>query len=488
MHDISPCRIAVFLLTLWAVAGACGATVFLADVDSADPFSSQEFRWLDAGGVAYAASYRDSYTYDRARVVVEHDAAGPVFRGRLVAENLKPNFAYQIKLRAAPGTAAVEPLGAVGRYWREEWIAGEWDRGANLNEKGDGYSPTPNDWFYLVTRDIPNATSPTGLRFRYSTYLLLDYFITDERGAAQVEFELTSSYHVLWRPDQRLRTPLDGPLREGDLVVREESPAYDQSLPDGTAAVFGEWERLPVGGIRLQPGDYDCAIMLTEESFHEVGALSGSWAAAMEAPVTFSIGAPPVFAEDPDPSLVKPGGTVSLRIVLSDRDDADLQWYRNDTPVPGGVQAELIIQDAAPTDEGVYRCVASNAFGETASRAVSVWVRNDLFSQAELSEAVAQATADSDGDGVTDADEVTAGTDPELYALTMRPGWNLVSIARRPADNTLVGIFGAHAGEVEGPAWIWRDGEYLPKDRLEPDLGHWILWSGPQRQIQITLP
>jgi hypothetical protein len=59
--------------------------------------------------------------------------------------------------------------------------------------------------------------------------------------------------------------------------------------------IFGEWERLPVDEVFLAPGDYNCEIILTEESFHgwPGGSYTGQWAAAMGATIQFTIAADP---------------------------------------------------------------------------------------------------------------------------------------------------------------------------------------------------
>jgi hypothetical protein len=55
-----------------------------------------------------------------------------------------------------------------------------------------------------------------------------------------------------------------------------------------TVTIFGEWERLPPGGVMLPPGLYEAEFILTEESFHG-GALAGGWAAAMGVSIVFEI-------------------------------------------------------------------------------------------------------------------------------------------------------------------------------------------------------
>jgi hypothetical protein len=184
--------------------------------------------------------------------------------------------------------------------WREEWNGSAWVNGQNLNDKGDGTSPNPNDAVYLATRDILDATSPTGRRYRYTGYLVFDYFITDASGSATVSFEANSSYHVLWKTSQRSHTAQDGALMIStfDVAVPDPVSAYDVDYPESTVSVFGEWERLPVGGVTLPLGDYEGQFILTEESFHGSG-LAGGWAAAMGAPAVFHLVAEQVPALQP---------------------------------------------------------------------------------------------------------------------------------------------------------------------------------------------
>ena len=67
--------------------------------------------------------------------------------------------------------------------------------------------------------------------------------------------------------------------------------AYDVDYAEASVTVFGEWERLPVGGVTLPTGLYEADFVLTEESFHGSG-LAGGWAAAMGVRIGFEIVAP----------------------------------------------------------------------------------------------------------------------------------------------------------------------------------------------------
>jgi len=285
----------LFLAVLWTglhgLAGAGSAqTIQLQAVDSGLTSPSGNYRWLDVADQEYSAVYRTHYHYTQAVVVVHLCASPQPVQGTLWATNLKPNFAYQLKLVGRSGTAANERIGLAGRYWQEEWSGPGWANGQNLNDKGDGYFPTPNDETYFSRRDITDTNSPTGLRYQYTGYLVADYFLTDSNGNATVTFQVDSSYHVLWRLSQRSREANDGPLKAITFQASPAQPAYDTNYPQRTVSLFGEWERLPTGGIQLRPGEYACEVVLTEESFHGSGGeYAGGWAAAMAGNLSFQV-------------------------------------------------------------------------------------------------------------------------------------------------------------------------------------------------------
>ena len=263
--------------------------IYLEDIDSGLTSPTGEYRWLDVANQSYSATYRASYNYTQANVSVTFDTQGTTLAGTLQAVNLKPNFAYQLKLVGTPGTPSNEQIGLAGRWWQEEWNGTAWTNGQNLNDKGNGSSPNPNDLVYFSRRDITDATSPTGLHYKFTGYLLFEYFITDEQGEATVLFETGSCYHVLWKTTQRSHTSDDGLIITTTFTADTSSLAYDTTYPEQTINIFGEWERLPISGVPLAPGDYSAQLILTEESFHgDGGQYAGNWAGAMGATIQFS--------------------------------------------------------------------------------------------------------------------------------------------------------------------------------------------------------
>lgn len=223
------------------------------------------YRWRDIGTNLYAQSYQDTYLYDDAVVTVAyHPCAGLNFVGHLSAANLKPNFAYQIKLVGKPtglwgddgDDAANEMLGMTGRWWRTQPNAGN-----------------SNDADYLANHDNPD--------YIFEGYLLLDFFVTAPDGTAEVDFALDSSYHVLWWEHQRSPGVCDSPVKWSTIGGSATDPAYATDITEATIGVYAEIERLCTGQTSLPLGAYRARFLLTEESFHQSGDSEGYWASAM---------------------------------------------------------------------------------------------------------------------------------------------------------------------------------------------------------------
>ena len=266
-------------------------TVYLEDIDSGTTSPTGDYRWLDIANQSYSESYRNIYNYTQATVQIDFFPVDHTLSGTLIATNLKPNFAYQLKLVGIPGTIENEYIGLVGRWWQEEWDGTQWINGQNLNNKGNGSSPNLNDDVYYTRRDIIDETSPTGLHYRYTGYLLFDYFTTNGYGNATISFETGSCYHVIWKTTQSYtHTDDDGPIISTTFTANTSSSSYDIDYPEQTIDIFGEWERLPMGNVPLMIGSYSTQLMITEESFHgDGGDYSGNWAAAMGIMLNFII-------------------------------------------------------------------------------------------------------------------------------------------------------------------------------------------------------
>ena len=255
-------------------------------------FGTSSHRWMDVANHVYSLSYQQSYNYTQASVTARYFTDAATLHGTLTAKNLKPNFAYQLKLVGrSSDPLGKELIGLTGRWWQMEWGGSSWVNGGhNLNNKGDGSSPNPNDILYYARHDIADPSSPTGKKYSYTAYRIIDYFVTDANGNATFDFCVDDSYRVLWKTSQRSPQNGDGPVLSHTFAVTQPDPlgAYDTAYPTTTTNIFGEWEHLPPGGISLPAGDYVIGINITEESFHG-GGLEGNWSSAMGAMLRFTI-------------------------------------------------------------------------------------------------------------------------------------------------------------------------------------------------------
>jgi len=258
------------LLILGTVAVVHGApcpetTEHLASAPDVTTWPPAPYRWRDVATNLYAQSYRDAYVYDDAVVTVTYTPCeGLGFAGHLSAANLKPNFAYQIKLVGKPSglwdgdgdDVANELIGFTGRWWRTQPNTGN-----------------SSDADYNANHDNPD--------YIFEGYLVVDFFVTNPDGTAEMDFEVHSSFHVLWWEHQRTPGTCDSPVKWSTVTGSASDPAYDTDLVPTDIGVFAEIERLCYGQTTMPLGSYNCRLLLTEESFHQSGGYEGYWASAM---------------------------------------------------------------------------------------------------------------------------------------------------------------------------------------------------------------
>jgi len=229
-------------------------------------------RWCDISGNFYSTSLIREFSYTNPGsngpvVRVKVEPSGPTLKGRIEAKGLKPNFAYQIKLRGLPHEdfEAFERIGYTGRWRLPGW----------------GTNYTDDD--YRLCAD----------KKRVESYILFDFFVTDGRGNAIRNFELDSSLHVLWNAARQCGTPNTDDLIP--VLVEAADPAK-YAVPRRKVSVEFIWAEREVCRyrsaddiIRLPPGDYRAELVLTEESFHSPYNDGGYWATVLKCPVKFTI-------------------------------------------------------------------------------------------------------------------------------------------------------------------------------------------------------
>jgi hypothetical protein len=219
------------------------------------------FRWKDIATNTYAQSYKDSYEYAQAIVELSYDATlDSTLHGHLSATSLKPNFAYQMKLAGKPTAiwgldgddVTNERLGYLGRWWRIQ--------------------PNPgnsNDDDYEENHDQPG--------YIFEGYLIFAFFVTDSTGCAEIDFAISSSYHVLWWEYQRIPGGCDSPVLWSTVIGHADHPAYEEDVGPTSVGIYAEIERNCFGTTTMPTGLYNCCFLLTEESFHQSGEDEGNW-------------------------------------------------------------------------------------------------------------------------------------------------------------------------------------------------------------------
>ncbi|MCX7591159.1 MAG: hypothetical protein N2255_05970 [Kiritimatiellae bacterium] len=234
----------------------------------------QNERWADVAGNYYSQRFINSFSYSRPTpkgpvVRVRIEPRGKTLAGRLEARGLKPNFAYQIKLRGIfDDRTAFEKIGYAGR-WR---LPG---RETNYSDRDYETHPNPEE---------------------VEAYILFDFFVTDAGGNAVRNFALDSSLHVLWSA-LRQRFPND----LGDLVavVVDATNPLVYARPKKLETVELLWAEREVGRYKtpdqtvfLPPGRYRAELVLTEESFHSRDNDGGWWATVFVCPIEFEVVSP----------------------------------------------------------------------------------------------------------------------------------------------------------------------------------------------------
>ena len=109
---------------------------------------------------------------------------------------------------------------------------------------------------------------------------------------------------------------------------------------------------------------------------------------------------------------------------------------------------------------------------------------NDIIGHEE--EEIDKAIVDKDGDGLTDEQEIARGTDPDKYVLQLKAGWNLLSVARVPEDNSINAILGNEINPTT--VWIWEEGRFKIAKEVLPLRGHWVYTENDINDLEISIP
>ncbi|HUJ10342.1 MAG TPA: pectinesterase family protein [Verrucomicrobiae bacterium] len=171
----------------------------------------------------------------------------------------------------------------------------------------------------------------------------------------------------------------------------------------------------------------------------------------------------PTIVSGPTNLTVTPGQpatfTVSATSIL---DPLSYQWLKDGTNVVGATSATLNIASADAGDAGVYSVIVSNSAGSVTSASATLTVTLNAFQTWQQQHfgctlcPQAAASADPDGDGLSNEAEYLAGSDPTNSASALR----ITSAVQQSSDVVVTWTtFGGHTNILQATAGE-PDGSY----------------------------
>lgn len=318
------------------VVGMSSPALPIAMVAYRDTWPDARERWWDIG--SYQERNRNDYNqfnswlrfgvpngqFDYAkraanvRLIYDRAPRVPYFVGHISARNLKPNFAYQLKLAGKPVMGS-RGMGQTGSFVS---VSSRRRRGVAvprivLDASGQPLPVNGDDWANQQlgfvgrwwndsqpssnTNAISDSDYLSNTRDTIYGYQFLGIFVTDKTGNAEWNIIGNRSYHATFQEWQHgAKDVFAGAFNLS--AVRDQSNAahfygYGDLAPSAGDAkrgqngrpvvqLFYELERKRPKFIVLPRGTYHCRLLITEETFHNNfsapnGALGGRWKTVM---------------------------------------------------------------------------------------------------------------------------------------------------------------------------------------------------------------
>jgi hypothetical protein len=136
--------------------------------------------------------------------------------------------------------------------------------------------------------------------------------------------------------------------------------------------------------------------------------------------------------------------------------------------------------DIAYDDFGVYLV---NGDG-TPAMDTDMDMLDDGWEEEHFGDTEEETYDDSDGDGLHNLQEFNLNSNPNSYMLNLNKGWNLVSIAGVPEDNSVGSIFGGVP--TIGRVWTWENGRFKTATHIGPLQGYWV-YCDEEATVPITV-
>jgi hypothetical protein len=147
---------------------------------------------------------------------------------------------------------------------------------------------------------------------------------------------------------------------------------------------------------------------------------------------------PPQIIGQPQNQVVAASELAAFSVIVADPRSLTYQWRFNNANLGGSTNAALLLENVSASDEGEYRVVLTNPSGSVTSAPAILWIDNDgdgmgdSWETAHFGGLGQTATADADGDGVSNLQEFLDDTDPSdpnstrYRLLVIRDGGSVV--------------------------------------------------------------
>jgi len=132
--------------------------------------------------------------------------------------------------------------------------------------------------------------------------------------------------------------------------------------------------------------------------------------------------APPQIIGQPQMQVVQPGATATFSVVALDTSGVSYQWLFSGTNLAGQTSDALQISNVSTNNQGYYSVVLVNSSGSVTSSPAPLWIDSrgcgmpDWWQLYYFGNLTQNASADFDGDGVSNLQEFLDGTNPTNVA------------------------------------------------------------------------